>query len=163
MIRPLHGRSITVRITAGFLCAMAVLFAATGAFIYGRMDYALNRSIRDVPTADRSEIQASAILDLRLRALTALERKHVEDEHQSLQDRIGELSQVANLEHGVEIWSVDLHDRVGRVPLSVWLRVQQVHPAGALVHGLERFGTGWSPVVASVAGDQDRRSVQRAW
>ena len=58
MIRPLHGRSITVRITAGFLCAMAVLFAATGAFIYGRMDYALNRSIRDVPTADRAEIQA---------------------------------------------------------------------------------------------------------
>ncbi len=40
---------------------------------------------------DLSEIQASAILDLRLRALTALERKHVEDEHQSLQDRIGEL------------------------------------------------------------------------
>ena len=38
-----------------------------------------------------SEIQASAILDLRLRALTALERRHVEDEYASLQDRIGEL------------------------------------------------------------------------
>jgi DNA gyrase subunit A len=38
-----------------------------------------------------SEIQAQAILDLRLRALTALERKRVEDEHADLQERIGEL------------------------------------------------------------------------
>jgi DNA gyrase subunit A len=38
-----------------------------------------------------SERQAVAILELRLRALTALERKHVEDEHRDLQDRIGEL------------------------------------------------------------------------
>ena len=34
---------------------------------------------------DLSEIQAQAILDLRLRALTALERKRVEDEHADLQ------------------------------------------------------------------------------
>jgi DNA gyrase subunit A len=40
---------------------------------------------------DLSEIQAQAILDLRLRALTALERKRVEDEHADLQERIGEL------------------------------------------------------------------------
>jgi DNA gyrase subunit A len=38
-----------------------------------------------------SEIQAQAILDLRLRALTALERKRVEDEFGDLQERIGEL------------------------------------------------------------------------
>jgi DNA gyrase subunit A len=38
-----------------------------------------------------SEIQAQAILDLRLRALTALERKRVEDEHGDLQERIAEL------------------------------------------------------------------------
>jgi DNA gyrase subunit A len=38
-----------------------------------------------------SEIQAQAILDLRLRALTALERKRVEDEHNDLRERIEEL------------------------------------------------------------------------
>jgi DNA gyrase subunit A len=38
-----------------------------------------------------SEIQAQAILDLRLRALTALERKRVEDEYDDLEERIGEL------------------------------------------------------------------------
>src|SRR5206468_5768088 len=38
-----------------------------------------------------SEIQAQAILDLRLRALTALERKRVEEEHRDLRERIEEL------------------------------------------------------------------------
>ena len=38
-----------------------------------------------------SEIQAQAILDLRLRALTALERKRVETEHADLRERIAEL------------------------------------------------------------------------
>jgi DNA gyrase subunit A len=38
-----------------------------------------------------SEEQASAILDLRLRALTALERKRVQDEYDDLQEKIGEL------------------------------------------------------------------------
>jgi len=38
-----------------------------------------------------SEAQAHAILDLRLRALTGLERKRVEDEYKDLQERIGEL------------------------------------------------------------------------
>jgi DNA gyrase subunit A len=38
-----------------------------------------------------SEIQAQAILDLRLRALTALERKRVEDEFSDLRERIEEL------------------------------------------------------------------------
>jgi DNA gyrase subunit A len=58
--------------------------------------------IRSAPDADAareglmkefelSEIQAQAILDLRLRALTALERKRVEDEHKDLMERIVEL------------------------------------------------------------------------
>ena len=38
-----------------------------------------------------SEIQATAILDLRLRALTGLERKRVEQEYADLQERIAEL------------------------------------------------------------------------
>jgi DNA gyrase subunit A len=38
-----------------------------------------------------SEIQAQAILDLRLRALTALERKRVENEYADLQEQIAEL------------------------------------------------------------------------
>src|SRR5262249_30453470 len=38
-----------------------------------------------------SEIQAQAILDLRLRALTGLERKRIEAEHADLQERIAEL------------------------------------------------------------------------
>jgi DNA gyrase subunit A len=40
---------------------------------------------------DLSEVQAQAILDLRLRALTALERKRVEQEHADLTERIAEL------------------------------------------------------------------------
>ena len=58
MRRRLRNQPITVRITAGFLCAMAVLFAFTGAFIYERMHFALDRSINDVPSTDRSEIRA---------------------------------------------------------------------------------------------------------
>ena len=38
-----------------------------------------------------SEIQAQAILDMRLRALTGLERKRVKDEHADLLERIAEL------------------------------------------------------------------------
>jgi DNA gyrase subunit A len=38
-----------------------------------------------------SEVQAQAILDLRLRALTGLERKRIEDEYADLQERIAEL------------------------------------------------------------------------
>src|SRR5205823_13291038 len=38
-----------------------------------------------------SELQAGAILELRLRALTALERKGVEDEHRDIEERIAEL------------------------------------------------------------------------
>jgi two-component system OmpR family sensor kinase len=56
--RRLRAQPITVRITAGFLCAMALLFALTGAFIYERMQFALNRSIADVPSDNRAEITA---------------------------------------------------------------------------------------------------------
>jgi DNA gyrase subunit A len=60
---------------------------------------ALIRAAADVDAArtqlqerfDLSELQASAILELRLRALTALERKGVEDEHRQLAERIAEL------------------------------------------------------------------------
>src|SRR6187551_3988556 len=41
-----------------------------------------------------SEIQAQAILDLRLRALTGLERKRVEDEYKDLKERIAELRSI---------------------------------------------------------------------
>ena len=41
-----------------------------------------------------SEIQAQAILDLRLRALTGLERKRVEDEYKDLKERIAELREI---------------------------------------------------------------------
>ena len=58
MTRLLSGRSITVRITAGFVCAMAVVLALTGAFIYERMAFALNRSIRDVPRGNQVELHA---------------------------------------------------------------------------------------------------------
>jgi DNA gyrase subunit A len=40
---------------------------------------------------DFSEIQAQAILDLRLQRLTGLERKRIQDEYDDLQERIGEL------------------------------------------------------------------------
>jgi DNA gyrase subunit A len=51
---------------------------------------------------DLSEIQAQAILDLRLRALTALERKRVEDEHKDLLERIGELRTILGDESRID-------------------------------------------------------------
>jgi signal transduction histidine kinase len=50
--------SITVRVTLGFLCATAVLYTLTAAFIYERMEYALNRSIADVPASNHVERDA---------------------------------------------------------------------------------------------------------
>jgi two-component system OmpR family sensor kinase len=50
--------SITVRVTLGFLCATAVLYTLTAAFIYERMEYALNRSIADVPADNHVERDA---------------------------------------------------------------------------------------------------------
>ncbi len=44
-----------------------------------------------IETFDLSEIQAQAILDLRLQRLTGLERKRIEDEYADLMERISEL------------------------------------------------------------------------
>jgi DNA gyrase subunit A len=63
---------------------------------------ALIRAAADADTArtqlmehfEFTEIQASAILDLRLRALTALERQQVEAEYKDLQERITELRSI---------------------------------------------------------------------
>jgi signal transduction histidine kinase len=54
----LRSKPITVRITAGFVCAMAVLLLATGVFIYQRVQFALDRSIRDDSGSPRAEIDA---------------------------------------------------------------------------------------------------------
>jgi DNA gyrase subunit A len=51
---------------------------------------------------DLSEIQAQAILDLRLRALTALERQRVENEHRELQERIAELRTILGDESRID-------------------------------------------------------------
>jgi DNA gyrase subunit A len=51
---------------------------------------------------DLTEVQAQAILDLRLRALTALERKRVEDEYAGLQERIGELRAILGDEKRID-------------------------------------------------------------
>jgi DNA gyrase subunit A len=71
---------------------------------------ALIRAAADVDAArealmkqfELSEIQAQAILDLRLRALTALERKRVEDEHKDLTERIGELRTILGDESRID-------------------------------------------------------------
>jgi DNA gyrase subunit A len=71
---------------------------------------ALIRAAADVDAAreglmrefELSEIQAQAILDLRLRALTALERKRVEDEHKDLVERIGELRTILGDESRID-------------------------------------------------------------
>jgi DNA gyrase subunit A len=49
-----------------------------------------------------SEIQAQAILDLRLRALTGLERKRVEEEYADLQERIAELRTILGDEQRID-------------------------------------------------------------
>ena len=49
-----------------------------------------------------SEIQAQAILDLRLRALTGLERKRVEEEYADLQERIAELRAILGDEQRID-------------------------------------------------------------
>jgi DNA gyrase subunit A len=49
-----------------------------------------------------SEIQAQAILDLRLQRLTGLERKRIEDEHADLQERIAELRAILSDEARID-------------------------------------------------------------
>ena len=71
---------------------------------------ALIRSSADTESAktglmtqfDLSERQAVAILELRLRALTALERKAVEDEFKDIQERIAELRDLLGSEEKID-------------------------------------------------------------
>ena len=49
-----------------------------------------------------SEIQAQAILDMRLRALTGLERKRLSDDYADLQERIGELREILGDEKRID-------------------------------------------------------------
>ena len=49
-----------------------------------------------------SEIQAQAILDMRLRALTGLERKRIQDEFNDLMERIGELRDILGDESKID-------------------------------------------------------------
>src|SRR6188472_3684610 len=85
---------------------------------------ALIRSASDADAAreglmkefDLSEIQAQAILDLRLRALTALERKRVEDEHKDLVERIGELRTILGDE-----------SRIGALIREELLEIKQIY------------------------------------
>ncbi|MDQ4018593.1 MAG: DNA gyrase subunit A, partial [Actinomycetota bacterium] len=49
-----------------------------------------------------SEIQAQAILDLRLQRLTGLERKRIEDEYKDLKERIAELRAILNDEARID-------------------------------------------------------------
>jgi DNA gyrase subunit A len=65
-----------------------------------------------------SEIQAQAILDMRLRALTGLERKRLSDEFADLQERIGELREILGDERRIDgvirEELVELKERFGR-------------------------------------------------
>jgi DNA gyrase subunit A len=67
---------------------------------------------------DLSEIQASAILDLRLSRLTNLARKEVEDEYAGLQERIGELRELlsdeAKIDALIKSELLELKDRYAR-------------------------------------------------
>src|SRR6266540_1474108 len=53
-------------------------------------------------TFELTEIQAQAILDLRLQRLTGLERKRIEDEFADLQERIGELRAILGDESEID-------------------------------------------------------------
>src|ERR671910_596801 len=65
-----------------------------------------------------SEVQAQAILDLRLRALTALERKRVEDEFADLQEQIAELRAIlgdeARIDHVIKDELLELKQIYGK-------------------------------------------------
>src|SRR5438093_11419950 len=65
-----------------------------------------------VDTFEFSEIQAQAILDLRLQRLTGLERKRIEDEYDDLQERIAELRAIlgdeARIDHLIKEELVEL-------------------------------------------------------
>ena len=76
-------------VLAGYLIALDHLDAVI-ALIRGSSDAEAARTGL-MERFELSEIQAQAILDLRLQRLTALARKEIEDEHADLRERIGEL------------------------------------------------------------------------
>jgi DNA gyrase subunit A len=55
-----------------------------------------------IETFELSEIQAQAILDLRLQRLTGLERKRIQDEYADLEERIGELRAILGEESEID-------------------------------------------------------------
>src|SRR6266508_1451963 len=67
---------------------------------------------------DLSEIQAQAILDLRLQRLTGLERKRIQDEYKDLQERIAELRTIlgdeAKIDGGVKEELLEIREIYGR-------------------------------------------------
>jgi DNA gyrase subunit A len=76
-------------VLAGYLIALENLDAVI-ALIRASADDAEARTGL-METFELSEIQAQAILDLRLRRLTGLERKRIQDDYNDLQERIAEL------------------------------------------------------------------------
>ena len=70
-------------------------------------------------TFDLSEIQAQAILDLRLQRLTGLERKRIEDEYADLMERIAELRAILGDEA-----------RINGLILEELLEIKQVYGKG---------------------------------
>jgi DNA gyrase subunit A len=85
----LHKKERQAHVLEGYLRALEVLDEII-ALIRAASDADDARS-QLMAKYDFSEIQAQAILDLRLRALTALERHKVEAEYKDLQERIAEL------------------------------------------------------------------------
>ncbi len=71
-----------------------------------------------VETFDLSEIQAQAILDLRLQRLTQMERKRIEEEHADLEERIAELRAIlgdeARIDGLIREELLELKDLYGR-------------------------------------------------
>jgi DNA gyrase subunit A len=65
-----------------------------------------------------TEIQAQAILDMRLARLTGLERKRIQDDHADLQERIGELRTIlgdqARIDALIKEELIEIKDRFGR-------------------------------------------------
>src|SRR5581483_10857327 len=88
----LRGAERRAHVLQGFLIALDNLDAVI-ALIRGASDTEAAREglMREF---ELSETQAVAILDMRLRALTGLERKRVEDEYADLQEKIGELREI---------------------------------------------------------------------
>ena len=72
-----------------------------------------------IETFDLSEIQAQAILDLRLQRLTGLERKRIEDEYADLMERISELRAILGDEA-----------RIGGLIREELLEIKQVYGKG---------------------------------